>query len=561
MIAVVAGSHPLWAVEEFFQLFKTPWEHWRPGGSYDVVLAAGSEVPVDAAPLVIVMGDKPQPIDVRLGLQVSGAGNGGGRLLADGEDLLPLYAPTATVVSRQGLGERLGTVGDQGVALRLRPTGRNSTVIRLGYDLFSELRQILVVGQPVEHAARPTLDLHVNRLRRWMREAGLAFLEIPPVPHGHRFIVALTHDIDFIGIRRHCCDHTMFGFLFRATVGSARDFLRGRLAWGRLWRNWLAAAKLPLVYLRLAKDFWEPFPWLLEVESGLPATYYLIPFKRRPGRNVKSAHPERRGTAYDVTDMPEWTQELRRAGNEIGVHGIDAWNDVSAGREERLRVESVSSVPVQGIRMHWLEFDENSYRVLEEAGYAYDTTMGYNETIGYRHGTGQVFRPPGAASLLEMPMHIQDGALFYPTRLHLSDTAARERCAELVRHAERDGGLLTVLWHDRSHAPDRHWGEFYRGLVGTLKQSQAWFATAGQVVRWFRQRRELRFVVEEEGGVRIEGGGLLEADGAAFVVRRHRGLEWVDARLNREGGRLDGRPDRSGGKEHEPVPAGPPGGG
>ena len=42
--------------------------------------------------------------------------------------------------------------------------------------------------------------------------------------------------------------------------------------------------------------------------------------------------------------------------------------------------------------MHWLLHDANAPSILEEAGYAYDSTLGYNETVGYRSGTTQVWQ-------------------------------------------------------------------------------------------------------------------------------------------------------------------------
>ena len=66
-------------------------------------------------------------------------------------------------------------------------------------------------------------------------------------------------------------------------------------------------ASLPFVYAGWAKDFWEPFEWYLEVEKGLPATYFLIPFKRRAGEKVPGRHASRRATAYDVGDLSDWT--------------------------------------------------------------------------------------------------------------------------------------------------------------------------------------------------------------------------------------------------------------
>jgi len=104
--------------------------------------------------------------------------------------------------------------------------------VRLGYDLFQEIHWLLTSGQPVENAHFPSIELHIAMLRNWMLEAGVAFIEIPPVPAGKRFMVSLTHDIDFIGIRDHKFDHTMWGFLYRSSVGALRDFARGRVSFG-----------------------------------------------------------------------------------------------------------------------------------------------------------------------------------------------------------------------------------------------------------------------------------------------------------------------------------------
>ena len=43
MIGVVARANQARLVEEFFQLFKTPWEFYTPGRAYDVVIAGGVE--------------------------------------------------------------------------------------------------------------------------------------------------------------------------------------------------------------------------------------------------------------------------------------------------------------------------------------------------------------------------------------------------------------------------------------------------------------------------------------------------------------------------------------
>ena len=257
--------------------------------------------------------------------------------------------------------------------------------------------------------------------------------------------------------------------------------------------SWRAATSLPFVYVGWAIDFWEPFGWYLRVEENLSATYFLIPFKGRPGDKVAARHASRRAAAYDIGDLAHWTKTLMTAGCELGVHGIDAWHSVQRGRHERTRVAALTSNPRIGIRMHWLLRDEHTFRVLEDAGYDYDSSAGYNETVGYRNGTTQSFRPLGAHTLLELPLHIQDGALFFDDRLDLSESDAWQRCRDLIDHARSAGGVLTILWHDRSHAPERFWGDFYVRLVHALRSTEAWFGTCSDVVGWFRKRREISF--------------------------------------------------------------------
>jgi len=61
--------------------------------------------------------------------------------------------------------------------------------------------------------------------------------------------------------------------------------------------------------------------------------------------------------------------------------------------------------------------------------------------------------------------------------------------------ARRNAGRRAdgLVWHDRSHGPERFWGDFYRRLLRTLRELDGWFGTSGQVVGWFRKRRQIRF--------------------------------------------------------------------
>ena len=142
--------------------------------------------------------------------------------------------------------------------------------------------------------------------------------------------------------------------------------------------------------------------------------------------------------------------------------------------------------------MHWLYFDALSLAKLEEAGYTYDSTFGYNETVGYRAGTLQPFRPPWTKKIWELPLHIQDTALFYPDRMGLDESEAFEYVSRVIDDAVAHGGVITINWHHRSIAPERLWDGFYLRILDELKRRGGCFVCASDAINWFQVRRGVR---------------------------------------------------------------------
>jgi hypothetical protein len=496
MIGVVASEaeHP--AIIEFFELFKTPWEFHRPGVHYDVLLCSNSTVPKNSARLLLLYSSQRQPFEKYRSIKTSCA-PGRNFVLFRGEHI-PIYGNCLLV---EGLGnEALVQKGKNSLASDAQ------IVVRLGFDLFAEVRHLLTQGQPTEFAKIPTLDLHISLLRDLIVSQGMALVEILPVPAGYRFIVCLTHDVDHPSVRYHKCDRTMFGFLYRATVGSVINFCRGRRSLGQLAANWQAAFSLPLVFAGLAKDFWNQLDRYLELENGLASTFFVIPIKGNPGVDADGRTRARRASRYASADIADDLKRVLSADGEIAVHGIDAWRDSAKGRDERERIREITSTAETGVRMHWLYFDLQAPSMLEKAGFSYDSTVGYNETIGYRAGTTQVFKHLNVDRLLELPLHIMDTALFYPSYMNLSDEQARAAMLPLTENATKLGGVLTINWHDRSLGPERLWDDAYATLLRDLRARKPWFATATQAVSWFRKRRAASFAsfTKDGGGIRVQ---------------------------------------------------------
>ena len=526
MIGVAVYPTEQDVVAEFFELFKTPWEFHQKNGRYDVLVCTRKSVPQNSAKFVLLYSAETVESDTDAGLSAKSR-RGGTILVYDGRRI-PIYGDVATFP-----GSRFAPVTEEstGEPTTFTTSSGNRTTLRIGYDLFKEARHVLNAGQPAANAGSATLDLHINLLRDLITKAGIPVVEIPPVPAGHNLITCLTHDIDHPVVRNHCCDLTMAGFLYRATIGTIIDVCRRRKSPGDLCVNFAAALKLPFIYLGMARDFWCGFDRYVEMESGLASTYFVIPTRNYPGRPFANNGVARRAVRYDVTDVRPQLQKVISSGCEVGLHGIDTWVDSTKGREERDRVKQALDTTVTGVRMHWLYFDKNSPAILERAGFSYDSTVGYNETVGYRAGTAQVYRPLGAANLLELPLHIMDTALFFPGFLNLSYGDAWRVVGRFIDDLGRFGGVLTINWHDRSIAPERLWTGFYLKLLRELKSRGAWFATAAQTVSWFRKRRSA--VMEagsvDGGKIRIKASVTSDSELPGLRVRVHKPKTWKGA--------------------------------
>ncbi len=495
MIGVVANEAEHSTVVEFFELFKTPWEFWRPGARYDVLLCSNSTVPENDASLVLVYGSQLQAFEQCQGIKTRSV-HAPDSLSFRGERM-PIYRKCLLFED-----ERNDVLPYKGTSFTaaISTASDTQTMVRLGFDLFEEVCHLLTKGQPAELAAIPTLDLHILLLRDLIVNHGVTLVEIPPVPAGHRFIVCLTHDVDHPGVRHHLCDHTMFGFLYRAFIGSVIDLCRKRRSLPQVAINWRAALSLPLVFAGIVKDFWNQLDRYLQLEKDLASTFFVIPTKGDPGVDFRGRMRAKRASRYSLADIADDLKKLLSANHEVAVHGIDSWRDSTKGEDERKHVQKITGIVEAGVRMHWLYFDSQSPATLEKAGFSYDSSVGYNETIGYRAGTTQVFKHAEVDHLLELPLHIMDTALFYPSYMNLSEERAREAILPLIENVTRFGGVLTINWHDRSLGPERLWGNAYVALLGDLRTRMPWFATGLRTVSWFRKRRAASFVRTTQDG-------------------------------------------------------------
>ncbi len=502
MIGVYANLDRKETVSEFFELFKTPWEFALPDKKYEVAIVSAENFSnIDAEIVFNYATRKSGEVPIQT--------------ISDGRNRLPVYTGLEQVVSEES---QILLIDSEEKAVATTNISNGKKTVRVGFNLFDEVEFLLTEGQPVQFALSPTLDYHIEFIKNQIINHGLQLVEIPPIPHGFKFTVCLSHDVDHPRLNLYGFDHTLAGFFFRASIGSITRFVTGRISLRGLVKNCFSLIRYPFSKLGLGSDLWDTFGEYVKIEANANSTFFIIPFRNRPGKNPQGKVNSIRASKYGFRDVEDKVQEIFRSGKEIAVHGIDSWLDPTSGESEKDELKEFRHQSETGVRMHWLYYNKESPQVLEKAGFTYDSTFGYNQTPGYRAGTSQAFKALGTESLIEIPLHIMDTSLFYPSHLHLSDRQAKKFVDRISGHALKNGGIITVNWHDRSIVAERQWDGLYRRMISEWSQQDAWFPCMADAASWFRKRRAYRFGANGE----IIGDSSLEhSDLPDLVCRTH----------------------------------------
>ena len=303
---------------------------------------------------------------------------------------------------------------------------------------------------PATSSCLDPLDPPLERLRRRLRVE-------PPRWGGAPFAIALTHDVD-----------SPWKWTGRGLLGAAarakRDLLGGRA--GSALRELRGLAGAAVHKVSGTDPFWS-FDRILEDERRCSAssTFFLL---------ADHAH-EFDGPAVETYERlrPRIVETLHDGGAEVGLHGsYSAAEDAARIAGEKKRLEELSG-PVRGQRYHYLRVDPHrNLGALEEAGFAYDSSLGFGDAVGFRAGIAHPFRPwdfdrDAPFDLVEVPLAAMDVTLSADRYLNLSVREADERLSSLLDWAAEHGGGFAVLWHSEQYdsALMPGWDRLYRRLI------------------------------------------------------------------------------------------------
>ncbi len=311
----------------------------------------------------------------------------------------------------------------------------------------------------------------------------------PQWPEDKPFAVCLTHDVD---------DVSYFSF---------RQFLRPFTTPFSGLQNTQDKLKrlfnLGFNILRACKNQFSNDPlhcyerWLkIEEEFGAKSTFFFWP----GWKNVTKHHTT--DPIYDLNDrvafngnkctVGEMIQEIHRRGWEIGLHASwYAYNDVDELKRQKDALEKAVGYPVYSIRQHYLHYDIRiTPRAHSAAGFRYDSTLGFNDNIGFRFGTCYPWKLFDLGSkkelpILEIPLIAQDMAMLNPSKgMRIDSKMALRYMLLIIKEVEKVGGVLTLLWHPNEIINRESW-MLYRKILNYLREKNAWITSLQKVGGWW----------------------------------------------------------------------------
>jgi len=341
----------------------------------------------------------------------------------------------------------------------------------------------------------------VGQMAVALRQAAIAaagrrrFALLAPWPHGKRWAIAVTHDLDVVSL------WPAYSMLRIAQLAQNMDLKR-------------AANVATSMFGALTGDpVWHAAHQLLAVEkgAGVRSTWFAI-------AGTPTWSTIRDG---DITYAPESPrvrrilEAARNSGHEIGLHGSFAsFVNQDVFVEQRARLATVAGGISHGVRQHFLRMRPGrTHAAMAQAGFTYDSTYGFSERNGFRLGVADVIpiwseRDGRVVPIDEAPFVWMDRAL--SKYQHIEDPSVWIDDALTIARACRDvDGLWTGIWHPNlvpalgfPGAP----AAFERLLHGLLEHSP-WSATLGDIVEWRRTRRAVRGSAHESGPVKLSAGG------------------------------------------------------
>lgn len=300
----------------------------------------------------------------------------------------------------------------------------------------------------------PVVNNIFNRLESLVTEY------FPDLPFGQKEkpVIELSHDVDYL--------NKTFQLRIRQTIFNLSNSLKCMTKPVEFMKGISRAAR----FFCLNAEYWH-FDYWRDVESknGKKSVFYVYAaIKRRKNPISWFIDP-----SYDLVKNKKFQLKLKDLiadGFEIGLHGSyeSAMNKTLLSAEKE-SLESILGIKIRKVRQHWLRYSENITPHIHNALFESDSTMGWNDRIGFRAGCASKYRPYNhqakeAFDFFEVPLVVMDSNIYcygWQRREEIMDRVL----AIFEKLPGHKTAHVSICWHQRACSSDYDWVGMYKEIL------------------------------------------------------------------------------------------------
>jgi Family of unknown function (DUF7033) len=157
-------------------------------------------------------------------------------------------------------------------------------------------------------------------------------------------------------------------------------------------------------------------------------------------------------------------------------------------------LQKLSGFSANGFRVRYLNFNYQSlFTVLEKAEVKYDSSIGFDEKIGYRAGISYPFHPFNLLEnrpfdVLGIPLIAMDLAMRKQTDSNYRK--AKRRFGQLLDKSHKHRSHFSVCWHTHLFDPIDYprWSKIYWQILKSGKSQNAWLCSLDKLYNYWQNR-------------------------------------------------------------------------
>ena len=176
--------------------------------------------------------------------------------------------------------------------------------------------------------------------------------------------------------------------------------------------------------------------------------------------------------SYDIKTnkkLQNRLKELYKEGFKIGLHGsYESAKSYEKLKNEKEILEDILGIKITKTRQHWLNYFEKNTPKFHENLFEYDSTLGWNNKIGFRSACASLYNPYNfevekAYNHKIIPQVIMDSNVYD----YADDESIFLKAKNMIQNAKDVSKTMniSISWHQRVCSSDYNWHKFYEEIL------------------------------------------------------------------------------------------------